>query len=81
MAEPMTRRWSAAGRLFQARIWREYAMAWDRDVARDGLPTIGRGWVQNVLRRSRSECLRRSRVNAYLARRINRATRPGAPQP
>ena len=48
--------WTVAGRLFQARVWREYAMAWD----------------EKVLRTSKAECLRRSRVNAYRARRLNR---------
>lgn len=58
------------GRLFQARMWREYAMAWD------GKPTaltgVGREWVQKVLQIPRTECLRRARVNLYLARRMNR---------
>lgn len=58
---------TVAGRLFQARMWREYAMAWD------GRPTsttgVGREWVAGILRVSRSECLRRARVNVLLARR------------
>lgn len=40
---------------FQAKMWREYAMAWD------GRPTstgIGRSWVEHVLRTSRAECIR-----------------------
>lgn len=62
-------RMSVIGRLFQARMWREYAQAWD------GKPTpygIGRPWVETILRIPRTECLRRARVNAYLARRLNR---------
>jgi hypothetical protein len=63
-------RLSVAGRLFQARMWREYAMAWD------GKPTMtgcGRAWVEHILQVPRAECLRRARVNVYLARRLNRA--------
>lgn len=62
---------TAAGRLFQARMWREYAMAWDGHVRRWGAP-IDRPWVEQILCISRSECLRRARVNLYLARRLNR---------
>lgn len=64
---------TVAGRLFQARMWREYAMAWD------GRPTsttgVGLDWVAGILRVSRSECLRRSRVNTLLARRMLRRQR------
>lgn len=60
---------AVAGRLFQARMWREYAMAWDGRPTKTGMD---RAWVENVLRVSREECLRRSRVNVYLARRLNR---------
>lgn len=57
---------SIAGRLFQARMWRGYAMDWDStDYWRHG-------WVEKILRVSREECLRRARVNVYLARRLNR---------
>lgn len=64
--------WTVAGRLFQASMWREYALAWDGRQTSWG---IGRVWVERVLRVSRSECLRRARVNVYLARRLNRAAR------
>lgn len=60
---------TVAGRLFQAKMWREYAQAWD------GRPTgtgVGRAWVEGILRVSRAECIRRSRINAYLAHRLNR---------
>jgi hypothetical protein len=63
-------RWTAAGRLFQARVWREYARAWDGKPTMTG---VGHDWVEGILRISRVECLRRSRVNIYLARRLNRA--------
>jgi hypothetical protein len=57
------------GRMFQARMWREYARAWDGCVTPTGMD---REWVRQVLRVSRDECLRRARVNVYLARRLNR---------
>ena len=47
---------SHAGRLFQARMWRDYAMRWDTPWRRE-------------------ECLRRARVNLYLAARLRRAMR------
>ena len=56
------------GRLFQARMWREYAQAWDGRTMPTG---IGREWVEHVLRVSRAECLRRARVNVAFARRMN----------
>jgi hypothetical protein len=61
---------SRAGRLFQARMWRNYAAEW-------GLPDWHprRRWVELVLRTSRAECIRRARVNLYLASRFGR-TRP-----
>lgn len=62
-------RLSVVGRLFQASMWRQYAQAWDGKKTPSG---IGRRWVEEILRISRSECLRRARVNVYLARRLNR---------
>ncbi len=46
-------------RLFQARMWREYAMAWD---GRKTMTGVGRAWVENILRVPRAECLRRARA-------------------
>lgn len=46
-------------RQFQARMWREYAMAWD---GRPTMTGVGREWVEGVLRISRPECLRRARA-------------------
>lgn len=69
-------KWSPAARLFQAAMWREYAMAWG------GRPTswgTGPRWVQEIGRVPRAECLRRSRVNTYLARRLNRGTNADRP--
>lgn len=46
--------------LFQARLWREYAMAWDgRKTTTTG---VGREWVEKVLCVPREECLRRARA-------------------
>lgn len=58
---------SHAGRLFQARMWRNYAMEWD-------LPEwdLRRRWVEKIGGASRAECLRLARVNLYLARRLRR---------
>ena len=58
---------SLAGRLFQARMWRRYAMDWDLP-----LTNLKRRWVESVGRLSRAECLRLSRANLYLARRLRR---------
>ena len=46
-------------RLFQARVWREYAMAWD---GRKTMTGVGREWVEKVLRVPRAECLQRARA-------------------
>ncbi len=46
-------------RMFQARMWREYAMAWDGRKTQTG---VGRDWVETVLRIPRNECLRRARA-------------------
>lgn len=60
------------GRLFQAHMWREYAMAirYDR-VTRTG---VGRRWCLEIGRMTYADCVRRARVNLYLARRLNRRT-------
>lgn len=49
--------------LFQARMWRRYAMGWD-------LPTWHghRQWVEHVLRIDREACLRRARHELVAAR-------------
>ena len=46
-------------RLFQARMWREYAMAWD---GRKTMSGVGRNWVEHILRVPRAECLQRARA-------------------
>jgi hypothetical protein len=58
---------SRAARLFQAAMWRRYAADW-------ALPewTLQRQWMEKVFRTSRAECIRRARVNLYLARRFGR---------
>jgi hypothetical protein len=60
---------SVHGRLFQAKMWRNYARAWD---CRDP-------FVVHILRVPRSECVRRARVNLYLAHRLNRASGEAKP--
>lgn len=54
------------GRLFQAAMWRRYAMDWDLP-----LQALRRKWVESILRVSRAECIRRARVNLRLAHRLN----------
>ena len=61
---------SHAGRLFQAAMWREYAMTWHGRRTRHGLD---RRWREEIARRSYDECLRRARVALYLARRCRRS--------
>ena len=68
-------------------MWRQYAGAWDGipiDQGFVGYPhghrvIIGRKWVENILRVSKAECIRRSRANFYLARRIKRRRIDPAP--
>lgn len=56
-------------RLFQARMWREYAMTWHGRPTRTG---VGRRWCEQIGRMTYNGCLRRARINVYLARRLNR---------
>lgn len=60
-------------RLYQARMWREIAMAirYDRPTATG----TGRRWHLEIGRDTYEGSLRRARVNIYLARRLNRAMR------
>jgi len=59
-----------AGRLFQAAMWREYALTWHGRKTRTG---VDREWCERIGRFSYADCLRRARVNLYLARRLRRA--------
>lgn len=59
------RKWTVAGRLFQARMWRNHVKDWDK----------GDQWVEKILKIPRAKCLQRCRVSIYLARRINRTAR------
>lgn len=61
------RQLSHAGRLFQAKVWRRYAMEHDEPPG-----SLRRRWVEEILRHDRADCLRRCRVNLYLARRARR---------
>lgn len=58
---------SVSGRLFQARMWREYAMTFDGRKAPGG---IDAAWVTSCLKMTREECIRRSRINQRLAHRL-----------
>lgn len=81
------RKWTVAGRIFQGRMWREYAGAWAGipiDRGNVGYPhghrvILGRKWMESILRVSKDECIRRSRVNFYLARRYRREGERAAP--
>jgi hypothetical protein len=72
--------WTVAGRLAQARMWRQFAGAWDGikiDRGFVGWPhghrvVLGREWMEKVLRVSKRDCIRRARANHYLARRLRR---------
>lgn len=58
------------GRLFQARMWGQYAAAirYDRPTPSG----VDRAWCLQIGRWSYEECKRRARVNLYLAHRLNR---------
>jgi len=72
--------WTVRGRLAQAQMWRQYAAAWDGipiDRGYVGYPNghrviLGQAWVDKVLGVSKADCIRRARVNLYLARRLRR---------
>ena len=61
---------SVLGHLFQARMWREYAQAWDGKKTTTG---VGRAWVEGILRIPREECLRRAREHVRQAHDAQRA--------
>jgi hypothetical protein len=56
--QPTSDHRSSLHRLFQARMWREYAQAWDGKLTSTG---VGREWVKGILRVSRADCLQRAR--------------------
>jgi hypothetical protein len=63
-------------RLFQARMWRGYAMTWHGYNTPSG---VNQKWCEQIGRMTYEGCLRRTRVNVYLAHRLNRKcslTRP-----
>lgn len=62
------------GWLFQARLWREYAQAWDGRLTTSG---VGRYWVEQILKVPRDECIARARNAVVHAARINRARDQG----
>lgn len=63
---------SHVARLFQARMWRRYAMDWDLPVG-----NLRRQWVEHIGHTSRAECLRRAYINVWLARRVRRTALDG----
>ncbi len=54
--------------LFQARMWREYAMTFDGKPTRLG---IDRRWCETVGRWDRAYCMKRAWIAARAAQRIN----------
>lgn len=64
-------KWTVTGRLFQAAMWREYAMTWHGRATRSG---VDQRWCEQIGRMTYEGCLRRARVSVYLARRLNRKT-------
>lgn len=62
-------RLSFFGRMFQARMWREYARCFYGHRTANG---IDRKWLETVGHVTLEYCLRRARLNVYLARRLNR---------
>ena len=64
-----TARQNLAFRLGQSGIWREYALTFQGRRTATGIDSA---WVERVARWTRRECLRRLRVNLYLARRARR---------
>lgn len=59
------------GRMFQARMWREIAMAIKYD--RPTMTGTGRRWHLEIGRNTYDDSIRRARVNLYLARRLSRS--------
>lgn len=57
--------------MFQASIWRDYAMTWQGKLARTG---VDRAWCERVARMTYAGCLRLARVHVYLARRRRRGS-------
>jgi hypothetical protein len=57
-----------AGHQFRAAMWR-YAQAWDGQNTPTG---VGRSWVENILKTSREECMRRAWESLNLSRKTQR---------
>lgn len=60
---------SFRARLFQASMWRGYAMTWHGRKSRTG---VDQRWCEQIAHYTYAECVRRARVNVYLAQRLNR---------
>ena len=72
MSKPRDKLHNIDGRLFQARMWRQYAYAIKYDAFVPGSGGIGKEWLLVVGRYTYERCVRQARVNVYLARRLNR---------
>lgn len=57
--------------LFQANLWRDYAMSWDGKGRRHS-----KDWVEHILRISRADCLRRAREALEAAKELNKLPSP-----
>ncbi len=72
MGRPRDKLHDIDGRLFQASMWRNYAMTWH------GRPTrtrVDRRWCEAIGGMTYEGCLRLAKANVYLARRLNRRRR------
>lgn len=58
-------------RLFQASMWRDYAMTWHGQRTRT--TRVDQRWCERIGGWTYEECKRRARVNLYLARRVRRS--------
>lgn len=72
MSERRDKLHNVHGRLFQANMWRQYAMCWHGRRPSWDRVGIDQEWCEKVGRITYAGCLRRARVNVYLARRLNR---------
>jgi hypothetical protein len=67
---------SVEHRLFQAAMWRDNAMTIKYDRGSQRGTGVGKRWLIEIGRNTYEECVRRARVNLYLARRLNRRHSP-----
>ena len=58
-------------RLAQAAMWREYAMTWHGRKTKHG---INQDWCERIGKWTYDGCIRRAKINMYLASRFKRQT-------